>query len=101
MSLQDGSIVYLDQVGDRLSLRADTNPSKVSHVDFFVQGVQIHTDHDRPYTIHGEEKGQYVPLTELTTPSNRLEIKVVPYLHDKEGRATDISIKIKTKSHKV
>jgi hypothetical protein len=52
--ITNDAVIDLNKVGKALSIRADTKPTVVGHVDFVLDGTYTHTENAAPYFLCGD-----------------------------------------------
>jgi hypothetical protein len=95
-SLVNGSTITLSTDSSSLNIRADVSGT-VGSVAFFLDGKLVRTENNAPYSIAGDNSGNYLPWT--PTVGGHV-LRVVPYQYDNRsgaiGTAMEISFTVKS-----
>lgn len=63
-SLRDGTSINLASLPSRtINFRANTNPSQIGSVKFYLNGVLHRLENSSPYSFYGDKDGDYLPWT--------------------------------------
>jgi len=76
-----------------LSLRAETDPSTVEYVEFYVGGTHIFTDYSSPYSMGDEDGGgNYNPVAQLASQFSSVTLEAIPFLGGVQGTSYSIQL---------
>jgi hypothetical protein len=77
--IQNNAVLDLNKVGKALSIRANTTPTIVGHVDFVLDGTYTYTDNAAPYFLCGDNgDGKITNCIQYFTDGSHM-LTITPY----------------------
>jgi len=76
-----------------LSVRAETDPSTVEYVEFYLGGAYVFTDYSSPYSMGDEDGGgNYNPVAQLASQFSSVTLEAIPFLGGVQGTSYSIQL---------